>query len=205
VRVDGEYVLPNKVAGYRVFNGEWALGGRYYGPFWQNLPKARRAQLTIDGAPVAEHDFAQLHPRLLYAHLGLKLDGDAYAVPGHEAERSVTKLGWNILLNARSRRRAINALAHELGGPAQQARSADIVRAIEHRHAPIRGALGSGLGLRLQRIDSDLMMAIEARCLSEGIVALPVHDSLIARRGRDADRMAELMDAELHRVLRPSL
>jgi hypothetical protein len=117
----------------------------------------------------------------------------------------VIKRGWNILLNAPSRRTAILALARELGGPAQHARSAEIVRAIERRHEPIRGALGSGLGLRLQRIDSDLMMSIEARCLREGIVALPVHDSLIARRGRDAERVAELMDADLHRVLRSSI
>jgi hypothetical protein len=203
VRLDGEYVLPTKTSGYRVFNGEWGLGGRYYGPFWQNLPKLRRAQLTIDGTGVVEHDFAQLHPRLLYAHLGLKLAADAYTVAGYEAERPVIKKGWNILLNAPSRRSAI--MARELGGPAQQAKSADIVRAIEHRHDPIRGALGSGLGLRLQRIDSDLMMAIEARCLREGIVALPVHDSFIARRGRDANRVAELMDAELDRLLRASI
>jgi hypothetical protein len=202
VRVDDKYVLPKKVAGYRVFNGDWALGGRYYGPFWQNLPKLRRAQLTIDGVGVVEHDFAQLHPRLLYAHLGLRLDGDAYSIAGYdESDRPLNKKGWNILLNATSRRSAITALARELRGPAPLARSADIIRAIEHRHEPIRGALGSGLGLRLQRIDSDLMMAIEARCLSEGIVALPVHDSFIAKRGRDADRVTELMDSELNRVL----
>jgi hypothetical protein len=173
--------LPKKIGGYRVFNGEWGLGGRLYGPFWLNLPKRRRAQLTIDGTCVVEHDFAQLHPRLLYAQLGVKLDGDAYTVAGYETNRREIKLGWNILLNAPSRRTAILALARELGGPAPQARSAEIVRAIERRHEPIRGALGSGLGLRLQRVDSDLMMSIEARCLREGIIALPVHDSLIAR------------------------
>jgi hypothetical protein len=97
--------------------------------------------------------FRAAPPRLLYAHLGVELGGDAYSVAGYETERPVIKLGWNILLNAPSRRTAIVALADELGGPAQQARSADILRAIERRHQPIRDALGSGLGLRLQRID----------------------------------------------------
>src|SRR5687768_17399386 len=48
--------------GHRVFNGGWRFGGRLYGPFWQNLNKQRRLQLTLDGTRVVEHDFAQLHP-----------------------------------------------------------------------------------------------------------------------------------------------
>ena len=63
---------------HRVFNrSTFNLGGRFYGPFWQNLSKAERAMLRIAGEPVDEGDYARLHPRLLYAEAGMTLEGDA--------------------------------------------------------------------------------------------------------------------------------
>jgi len=63
VHVDGAVVHPARVVGHRVFNGGWRFGGRLYGPFWQNLNKQRRLQLTLDGTRVVEHDFAQFCTR----------------------------------------------------------------------------------------------------------------------------------------------
>ena len=48
------------------------MGGRAYGR-WQDLPKNRRLQLRIEGEPVAEPDFAQMHASVLYAQRGLPL------------------------------------------------------------------------------------------------------------------------------------
>jgi hypothetical protein len=72
---------------------------------------------------------------------------------------------------------------------------------LENHHNRIADAFYTGAGLRLQWRDSELMMSIQHRCLSESIVALPVHDSLIAQRGRRSARVQEIMDDELHRVL----
>ena len=80
VVVDSGFVHPAQIAGYRVFNNKWFLGGRFYGPFWQNLSKNRRRDLMIDEACVTELDFAQLHPRLLYAEFGAPLVDDAYKI-----------------------------------------------------------------------------------------------------------------------------
>jgi hypothetical protein len=52
-----------------------ALGGR-------QIPKKIRPQLVIDGEPTIEHDYPQLHPNMLYAEIGARLEGDAYAVDG---------------------------------------------------------------------------------------------------------------------------
>jgi hypothetical protein len=192
--LDGQVIHPARVAGYRVFNDSWALGGRYYGPFWQTLPRWRRLHLTIGGEPIVEHDFAQLHPRLLYAAFARSLDGDAYSVDGYA--RDLTKCAWQILINASSRRSAVSAVARKLGGPRHQAEADLLLRALEIRHAAVNAAFYTGEGLRLQRMDSDLMMRIGLRCISEGIVALPVHDSCIVQV-RHSARTQEIMDEEL--------
>lgn len=53
---------------YRVFNDpEFKTGGRFYGGWWQNIPKQFRRLITIDGKRTVEADFGSLHPSILYA------------------------------------------------------------------------------------------------------------------------------------------
>ena len=201
VWVDGIAILTHKVAGYRVFKGSWTMGGRLYGPFWQTLPKSRRAQLTIDDSLVVEPDFHHLHPRLLYAQQGRQLGADAYTLHGFEKHRRLVKLGWQIMINAHSRSAAVRALANRLGGPRHYSSASAMLAALENHHDPIRRAFYSGVGLILQRIDADLMMKVEGRCLAEGIVALPVHDSFIVASTKQG-QVEEFMEQELSITLR---
>jgi hypothetical protein len=201
VVVDRSIVRPAQIAGYRVFNTDWSLGGRYYGPFWQSLPKIRRSDLMIDEAPVTELDYPQLHPRLLYAELGAHLVEEAYKVAGHENNRPMVKTAWQMMINARSRPSAAVALAKELGGPSHLSQANGLLTALEKRHDRIRPSFYTGAGLRLQRTDSDLMMSVELKCLAEGIIALPVHDSFVVKQGRTADRVREIMEMELEQIL----
>ncbi|MCF6112213.1 hypothetical protein [Mesorhizobium muleiense] len=46
------------------------LHGRLYGGFWESLPKRLRADLRINGEPIADLDFASMFPRLAYARVG---------------------------------------------------------------------------------------------------------------------------------------
>jgi hypothetical protein len=53
-----------RVQMHRVFNRSgFDLGGRFYGSFWQNSPKAERKLITIGGMETVEHDYASLHIR----------------------------------------------------------------------------------------------------------------------------------------------
>ena len=151
VHLDNAVVHPARVVGHRVFNGGWRFGGRLYGPFWQNLNKHRRRQLTMDGVGVTEHDFAQLHPRLLYAQCGRPIEGDAYTIRGYEGDRNAVKLAWQILINAQSPKAAVPALARELGGLEKQVEAARLLQALEDHHRPIAPAFYTGAGLTLQR------------------------------------------------------
>jgi hypothetical protein len=71
----------------------------------------------------------------------------------------------------------------------------------EERHAAVKDAFYTGAGLRLQRTDSDMCMAVNRKALKEGIIAGSVHDSHFAEQGRNADRVKELMDDQLHMVI----
>jgi hypothetical protein len=144
---------------YRIFNrGSFSRGGRFYGTWWQQIPKKIRPQLLIDGEPTIEHDYPQLHPNMLYAEIGARLEGDAYVVDGWP--RKLVKRAFNILVNAESHDSARRAIALEIAGEGAYAKAASLIEAIKLRHPKIIDRFHSDAGIRLQRRDADLTEAI---------------------------------------------
>ena len=69
---------------YRVFNNRsFEQGGRFYGGWWQEVPRVYRRFIRIDGEPTAELDYSSLHPRILYALRGY--------------EWSVIRMTWDLI------------------------------------------------------------------------------------------------------------
>ena len=76
------------VALRRIFaRGRMDRGGRFYGGWWQTIPKDDRRFITINGRPTVEVDFSEIHPTMLYLldgqsapesiyDLGLMREGD---------------------------------------------------------------------------------------------------------------------------------
>jgi len=89
----GRYVAPWLV---RIFIENTSLGGRFYGDY-QNLPKAEREQILIDGERTVELDFKSLHYSMMYARAGIQMEGDPYVVTGFS--RQTIKLVSLILAN----------------------------------------------------------------------------------------------------------
>jgi transcriptional regulator with XRE-family HTH domain len=179
LRVEGKHVLyPAMRTLYRIFNRRsFSLGGRFYGAWWQQIPKKIRSQLLIDGEPTIEHDYPQLHPKMLYAQTGAYLKGDAYVLDGWP--RHVVKVAFNILVNAGNHDSALRAIASEIGGEGAYARAASLIEAIKLRHPMITKMFHSDAGIRLQRRDADMAEAIMRRLVGLGIIVLPIHDSFI--------------------------
>lgn len=165
---------------FRVFTRQWHLGGRLYGGWWIGVPKSERALITIDGEPTVELDYAQLHPTMLFAAAGLQLDYDPYEFDGFG--RELGKETFMRLLNrerhrgGRYIRRAGEVRMPEGIGPS------DYVARYKRHLAPVRHLLGEGMGLRLQRQDSDLALAVMDVLAQQEIVALPIHDSFIVKK-----------------------
>jgi hypothetical protein len=215
----GAVVLPLQTQLYRAFKGDFLHGSRFYGHWVQNVPGdpkpdegrdwAGRPWLRIDGEHVAEPDFSALHPRLLYMIEGrpLRIDANGKCVPDDDPyiinapwSRKKIKQSLNTMLNARSKRDAIGAIAEHLHGEkaylnaSARADAQQVYDALADRNRTIAGYFGTGVGLQLQRIDADMAEYIMLRLQRRhGIVVLPIHDSFLCRE-RDRPWVEEAMN-----------
>lgn len=181
---------------YRVYNGAWTLGGRFYGGWWQQLRGRDREHLFIDGGETVELDYEMLHPRLVYAQAGQRLEGDAYGLDGWD--RKVSKRAFNILLNAGSYPRALGAILPYVGGDRRVA--ADLIADIKRHHSPIADCFHSGAGIRLQHMDSEMAKSVlHELTVRQGITVLPIHDSFIVRKEHGSE-LEEAMDRAYSKV-----
>lgn len=197
---------------HRVFNGSMSLGGRFYGSAYQTMRKQYRQHITIDGEPTVELDYSALHPSLLLWRTGGALSADPYTEIAGKAgiTRELVKALLLRLINSENVSdfcRVVTSSGNESKKAEAEAgradewfipdvptgyKGADFVEAVEAAFPTLTGSFGGTIGLELQGIDSKLMADLLAECLSAGIVALPVHDSVIVPQSR-ADDAREIM------------
>lgn len=186
----------------RIFNIDPRLkrGGRWYaeGTSWQNIPKAARDRITIDGEEVVELDFKTLHPAMLYAEVGAMLPDDCYAI-GSWA-RPLVKRAMLTLINAPNIHSSRFSIAHsdEMAAEVPDHHkwipmAADLIADIKQAHRPIAHVFHSDAGSRLMMRDSELAKVVMQHLMRLNIVALPIHDSfLVPASKRDQLEMAML-------------
>lgn len=194
---------PAKLSLYRIFNTSWRHGGRVYGGFWQRLPRVDRTCLRIDDEETVEPDFEYLHPQMMATMAGIDLQNeDPYRIDGFS--RKLVKAAFNTMLNANTPTAAYRAILNNLrtvGARGLAAEAQALIEAIKIRHPYFSRFWGTGLGLRLQALDADMCVRVIARMRSDGVVALPVHDSFIVPK--TAKGLAqEVMEEELTKTLR---
>lgn len=205
---------------YRVFNGGFNRGGRYYGGWWQGVSNADRRWFVLDGEATTEIDYETLHPKLLRALLGVSAGTrDEYLIRGYEDQRKLCKIAYNALLNAESLSSALGAVAakaqkleDETFGivrpspedgsrvptdPMYMRLASDLIEAIKRTHPDVATGFHAGIGLTLQNIDSELATAVlREMVVKQGIACLPIHDSFIVAQ-RHSQALAEAMDTAL--------
>lgn len=186
--IDGKPVVG--VMTYRVFNRTWDLGGRFY-HYGQHWKKADRAKITIDGEPVVECDFSAMHICLAYNLMRLPApSGDLYS--WGDVPRKIAKLVALMMLNGAKP----NEVRYNLAEGAKAAECPkdaallrhwakhylDAVGAFYDVHSPIAGLMSDPLiGLRLQRMDSEIAEHIQLELHANGVACLPIHDSFIVQ------------------------
>lgn len=152
--------------------------GRLYRGFWIDMRKSERRRLRIAGEPVVTLDYAQMAPRIAYGLVGVTPQWtDAYTLPGLEGHRAGVKKIFNALLFAEKKPERFPAGTRDLF-PAR-ATIRDVVDAIVRLHAPIAPLFFTGIGHRLQFIESEVLVAVLLGLKDKEIVALPVHDAVI--------------------------
>lgn len=185
---------------YRVFNDpDLTTGGRFYGGWWQNIPKKYRQVLAVNGKQMVELDYSNQHPAILYAQQGLVRPLDCYTgviAPkklrdDHDGLRDQIKKAFNAMLNAKEpMKRAPKTINLTIYGLTWRETS----EAIMAFHKPIAHHFYSGAGLRLQRIDSDIAEKILLHFTSKGIPILPLHDSFLMHHGYESSLEPIMVD-----------
>jgi hypothetical protein len=181
------------------FTSSFLLGGRIYEGNIQNLPQNDRQRLLIDGQQVVEADYSGCQPRLMYGmeKLTFPEDDDPYRLPGFT--REAVKAAAQPLMFGRSIKMAIASLKRSQNPKNKgkkdrnkefvfkpELEDVDVVAlaaAFRTKHAGIAHLFCTkDLALKLQRLDSKLMMDILNVTMADKVLAYPIHDSVIVTR-----------------------
>lgn len=178
-------------------------GGRLFGGFWQNMRKADRAGLRINGQRLAEIDFSSMNARIAYSLAqSTPVDGDLYRIPGLDGYRADVKMLFNALLSKpqgqstvrwpKSIRDAAKKLT--LDDTAATERPAgsivrskikpkDAVQLIGEFHAGIAHLFKAGRIGEIQYLESETLIEALEMLRADGVVALPIHDAILVPAG----------------------
>ncbi len=159
--------------------GRFDRGGRLFGGFWQEFRKADRCEaIFIGGVSVAELDYGQMNPRIVYGMCGVQPPpGDLYDIPVFEEHRGGIKKVMNAILFSTRRltrmpkgTRDKFAAEHSIG---------QVLAAIEAKHPAITPRFFTGVGHEAQFVESQIIVDVLLRLKDQGIVALPIHDAVL--------------------------
>ncbi len=185
---------------HRVFsNGSFDEGGRFFGPWWQNLEKELRKYIFIDGESTVELDYSALHAILLYAREGIRYIQDPYEYADPDL-RDHLKLVLLCSLNASDKAVSIKAIRQEMRRdpdtyPQEKVKGKKLNGVVEEfllHHAPISKYFYTGIGTQLQNLDSRIAESVMLELMEWGTFALPVHDSFVCCQ-IDAPRVLQCM------------
>jgi hypothetical protein len=171
-------------------------GGRLARGFWMNLPKSRRANLRIQGEPVAVLDFDNMYARLAYAKVGQQapVDQDLYDLTGFldgyepKLRKTIKKICSSFLFGAKGTRH-IEGTKNML--PEDMKVSA-IREAFKKKHPPLKKLLGSYVGYGLMYQESEMLIEILKQLRDMHVVALPLHDAVIVAASK-AEKAFQVM------------
>lgn len=192
---------------YRVFNnGRFDQGGRFYGPWWQQVGRKYRSKIYINNKPTVEIDYSGMHIAILYGKHNLRCPKKPYEV---EAPDFVDK--WNIkhcyklliLLAVNSTDFSTTADAFRFGShPLSDERSytnsqiKEMIDMFISAHPIIESHLFSGYGNTLMNLDSQVCEQVIKHFTNLGIPVLTVHDSILIQ---------EEYEKELNEVMKSAL
>ncbi len=166
----------------RIFNENFNRGGRFYSSI-QLLTKAERMTLEIDGEKTVELDFVSYHPNILYNLKGYAARDDLYNIDN--INREVIKELLLTSISASSRRSTIAAYQEKMNNDQVPGLIiSDIHRAldaIDRRHSAIVDKLYTGIGIKLQYLDSLVAQDVMLTCAKDNISVICIHDSFIVK------------------------
>lgn len=198
----------NKYSRRIFYRGNWALGGRFHGGFWQQLPEYYRSQLYLNDLPVVEDDYRGTHVALLYGMEGRPLREDPYSLNIASEYSALQMRKWVkslvlIAINARSETSAFNAFrqGEPTGSPGKRFTNAQLKLLLEEfkrQHPAIAIYLCSDKGVELMAIDGRITARIIDQFTKDSIPVLTVFDSYLIA-GKYASDLRSAMKVAMDR------
>ena len=173
-------VHPSQLSLTRIFSkASFDYGGRLFAPI-QNYTKQTRKYFYLNGEPTIEIDYSSIHPHMLYHKERLEFNGDdPYAIEGFD--RDAVKVAFNIMLNKEAfgaNKSVAKTISKVVDCDIDTAEALET--AIQTLHSPIAHYFNTGIGLTLQRRDSDIALLVINTFVNElSRPIICVHDSFI--------------------------
>lgn len=169
---------------HRIFNnGVFHEGGRFYGGWWQNVERAVRKLIRINGEPVVELDYGSIQPRICYhlEHVPLAPEQDAYSVSGRDPQvyRNAIKNVVVRLLGMSKEQRQMRRQGDQLGLFPTTKAFRTFVSEVEASLHAIQPWLRAGRIGQVQFIESEIADEVLWVLAKQSIPCLPIHDSFI--------------------------
>ena len=190
---------------YRVFNESFEKGGRFYF-IHQNIKKYEYVENGVKeykkpiksigfnkktkkrDTNLTELDFKSMHPNLILNSCGIKCQSNLYDVP--DVHRNVVKMFIIICFNAKSRKFALSALRIKLLNakdkfdnptPLMKGDFDKINNHFKITNPILYNNFYTGIGILLQKKDSDILNKIMKECVDNLIPMVPYHDSIVVK------------------------
>ena len=194
VMTEKETSFANRTYTRRFVKGNLKLGGRFYGPYWQTLPKRYRKLIKINGKEVVELDYNAMHLHLLYSRLNKRLydyypfNKDPYAIP--EYNRKIVKLVFTACINENCTRKNINHVGgqqvskglpdlFEEGLPYRE-----MIDSLGKNHPEVAPMFYSEIGYEISYMESRVTDYIVTVLTKHKIPVLSIHDSFVVVKSK---------------------
>ena len=181
--------FANRTYTKHYLNRSYKSGGKYYGPYWQNLSKELRKEIKINGQQTVELDFNAMHLHLLYCKVNKKLSDyipegkDAYELPNRN--RKIVKTSFTCCINNNCNKDNVNKVV----GPevakkypelfVKNTSYRDILDELGSHHPEVRQFFYTQIGNEVSYMESKVSDYIIGKLTRKNILVLNIHDSFI--------------------------
>lgn len=200
----------NKFVRRVFYRGDWNLGGRYHGGWWQQIPSELRRHILINGNQTQEIDFSGFHVSLAYGLEGFPPPNDPYALSfvasglTKEQQRGAVKLLALTAINAKDRPTAFMAFRDEMNreqrGKQHKVKYTDQLLTVlldgfldENKH--IAHYLCADKGVELMAVDGNITTRLIEHFTYKNVAILTVHDSYIVEFEYENELIRVMNDA----------
>ena len=181
----------NKFVRRVFYRGDWNLGGRFHGGWWQSIKEDWRKQIYLNDQAAIEQDYSGLHINLLYGLQGLEPQRDPYTLDNllsfTDAEQRKVVKGLALMgINAKSPKAAFSAFRQDQQTGSVEKSLKDkqlqlLLDAFKEKHPAIADSICADKGVELMNVDGRITAKVTNHFASKGIPILSVHDSYITQ------------------------